>query len=330
MNNTDQIRRRLLLAVGVIGLAVLLVLTTMVVSGKDDPTTIPTIPTAAKCAQGEPVFQRYSLPPNDNRFGEGMNMSDPASDLNGDGVVDVADLQIGLHQARCVNPALMAAHTTAASEAPVVTTAIMALTQSYIADRTAWADTVAVLEIAESKCAASIEDMSGPYQTMDMTDTHPIPEVHQVDPDVPHYAVLRFTCPDGKMWNYKINCLWQPVAQFPTAPPPQPTGPSAPPCTNCTPPPVTTPPVTTPPTTSGCPTGPNGCKKNVPWTPGQCSQPDQNCQPGVGPSVPRPADPVQPTPSVAPPSSMPPPTQAPPPPSQPPQGPVTTIVTAPA
>jgi hypothetical protein len=81
-----------------------------------------------------------------------------------------------------------------------------------------------------------ITEMSGPYQTMDMVDQgRTIPEVYQIPVEAAPFKVIRYTFPDGKVKNFKLNCGFQPVEQEfpPSVPgvgaPPAPNQPAAPP-----------------------------------------------------------------------------------------------------
>ncbi len=287
----DQMRRRLLLGMGIAAFVALLVVVPLVARTSDAQP--PTPPPSGDCASNVHYY-RYDVQVDNNG---------PAAPTE----VDAAKAE--LHARRCSDPALVAQHASYQSGSFAGTQALLDVTNGYVNDRASWANAVGIMEAAEAQCTASVVDMSGAYKTMYMQGTQPVPSSYPADPDRPSYKVLRFSCPNGSEWNYKLDCGYQPVGQFP--PPPE--SPSAPPTggptptpspvcvVNCTP--TTSTPPTTPPTTTGC-TVPQGCKPYVPPTPAQCADPAKPCQPGVGPSVPRPADPVQPTTTYVPPSTV--------------------------
>lgn len=323
MNASDEQMRRRLLFGGIAAAIVALLVIIPIVGSVASPRTPPAPPPAGDCASTVDYY-RYKVDVDNNG---------PAAPTE----VDAAKAE--LHARRCTDPALVAQHASYQSSYFAGTQALLDVTNGYVNDRASWANAVGIMEAAEAQCSASVVEMSGPYQTMYMQGTQPVPSSYPADPDRPSYQVLRFSCPNGSEWNYKLDCGFQPVGQFPSppegTPPPQstpPTGgptPTTPPtCTrNCGPTPTTTPPSTTPPTT--CP--PQGCKPYVPPTPEMCADPARPCQPGVGPSVPRPADPAQPTTTYTPPVTvLPPPNPLPPGPSTTVSTPNTTLKTAPA
>jgi hypothetical protein len=126
-----------------------------------------------------------------------------------------------------------------------------------------WLDTIKGLEERENASTASQATMSGSYETLYMVDgAQDVPLIRKAEPDRPSFAVLRFVyTANGHTVNYKLDCGFQPVGQFPGVPPvsaPQPPPPAtappgttpttAPPVTTTTAPPGTT--TTTPPTTA--------------------------------------------------------------------------------
>ncbi len=293
----DVMRRRLLIGMSVAAVIVLLIVVPMVASVVDAAPPPPP-PPSGDCASTVDYY-RYKVDVDNNG---------PAAPT------EVEAAKAELHVRRCADPALVAQHTSYQSGSFAGTQALLDVTNGYVNDRPSWVNAVAIMEAAEAQCSAAVVEMSGPYKTMYMQGTQPVPSSYPADPDRPSYQVLRFSCPNGSEWNYKLDCGFQPVGQFP--PPPEGTPPPAPPtggptptsptpvCTrNCGPTPTTTPPTTTPPTTTGC-TVPQGCKPYVPPTPEMCADPARPCQPGVGPTVPRPPDPVQPTPTVVPPATV--------------------------
>ncbi len=319
----DQMRRRLLLGFSLAAFVALLLIVPIVARVDAQPPTPPGGPPAGDCTSNVHYY-RYDVSVDNNG---------PAAPTE----VDAAKAE--LHTRRCSDPALVAQHASYQSGSFAGTQALLDVTNGYVNDRASWANAVGIMEAAEAKCSASVETMSGEYKTMYMKGTQPVPSSYPADPDRPSYQVLRFSCPDGSQWDYKLDCGFQPVGQFPpppegTPPPAPPTGgptPTPPPvCTrNCGPTPTTTPPTTTPPTTTGC-TVPQGCKPYVPPTPAQCADPAHPCQPGVGPPTPRPPDSTQPTVTVVPPSSVLPPPAPLPQPQPTVTAPITSPPTAPA
>ncbi|MBA3678826.1 hypothetical protein H0W80_01350 [Candidatus Saccharibacteria bacterium] len=271
------------------------------------PTSTSTTLSGFVCAQ-EVHFFAYDVEPN--FFG-------PASDFE-----SVQTQRDELHRRRCLDPAKFVADREYANGAFSSTEQRQAQVQSFLNDREAWRDAIALLELAESKCTASLETMSGSYKTLYMVkgaDASQAPAIYQASPERPEFRVLRFTCPDGnggtKQFNYKLNCGFQPVAQeFPgvptqpvPAPPttggPPPTGGHTPTTTPITRPPVnSTVPPTTPPTTHGGKDPNDGINHN----PGACGQGD--CGPRPVAPTPPPPDSVVPTATVAPPPVTPRPT----------------------
>lgn len=297
----DQMRRRFLFGFlgAVVLIPLLLLVGPLVIPSVGQPTPPTTQPPPAACGQ-DVHFYSYDVQPEFNG---------PAAPT------EVEAAKAELHARRCADPALTAQHASYLSGFFAGTQALLDTTNGFMADRKSWTDTVALMEIAEKSCTASVEEMSGPYKTMYMQKTQPVPSSYPADPDRPSYQVLRFSCQDGSVWNYKLDCGFQPVGQFPPPPPPPsadvppgqsapprqpvtPPGRSTPPCTNCVPPSI-------PPTVP--PTSPPSGKPYVPPSPGQCADPAGLCQPGSGPSTPRPPDSQQPTATVVPPTSVVPP-----------------------
>lgn len=307
--------------------------------GEEPPTTtLPPVPPVGECAK-DVFYFRHALASNDNRFGEGFDwpawQADPNNDLNKDGVVDAKDVQIDLHNTRCVDPARTVAHVEYSQRSFSSAEERLRRTEELVNNRQAWRFAIVGLEAREATAVkVEVVKMSDPYRTLYMVDS-PIPQIYQDALDRPEYWVLRFTYADGTVDNYKLDCGYQPVEpEFP------PEIPDVPPCTeNCNPPTTvpptvtTTPPptVTTPPTTA-CPDW--ICKGNVPPAPPPCvdmygnvctTQPGAGGNPGNGgaedhgddgysPTDPPPTTIVPPAP---PPSSIVtiPPTTAPPPPT---------------
>lgn len=295
----------------------------------------PTTEGANPCTETVHYF-RHDLPENDNRFGEGLDwpawQANMNNDLNGDGAVDVKDLQIDLHNDRCVDPALTVAHAEYAQRSYTNPEERLARTQGLADNRQEWLETIATLEAREATATkVEVVLMSEAYQTLYMTNTHPIPSIYQDALDRPEYWVLRFTYADGTVDNYKLDCNYQPVEpEFPGIPGrpvghPTPTVPTG--VSTTTVPGVST---TVPPTT--CPS--TVCKGSAPPAPPPCVdsagkpctvQPGAGGQPGTGGAVDHGDDgysPSDPPPStVVPPKPPPtsvvtlPPTTAPPPPT---------------
>lgn len=317
--NTDQMRRRFLLGFSLAAVVALLLIVPIV--ARVDAQPPPGGPPAGECASTVDYY-RYKVDVDNNG---------PAAPTE----VDAAKAE--LHTRRCSDPALVAQHAAYQSRAYVSTESMLDTTNNYVNDRASWAGAVGMMEAAESKCSASVVDMSGPYQTMYMRGTQPIPSSYPADPDRPSYQVLRFSCPDGSEWNYKLDCGYQPVGRFPPPPevpggPPPSGGPTPTPAckSNCVP--TTTPPPLPSTTTTSivtC-TVPQGCKPYVPPTPAQCADPARPCQPGVGPPTPRPPDSTQPTVTVTPPSTVLPPPAPLPQPQPTVSVPITSPPTAPA
>jgi len=325
MNASDEQMRRRLLFGGIAAAIVALLVIIPIVGSVASPRTPPTPPPAGDCASTVDYY-RYKVDVDNNG---------PAAPTE----VDAAKAE--LHARRCTDPALVAQHASYQSGSFAGTQALLDVTNGYVNDRSSWVNAVAIMEAAEAQCSASVVEMSGPYKTMYMQGTQPVPSSYPADPDRPSYLVLRFSCPNGSEWNYKLDCGFQPVGQFPPPPEtPAPPASSTPSCSvNCGPPPstctyncvsTTIPPTTTPPTTPPVTCPPQGCKPYVPPTPEMCADPAHPCQPGVGPSVPRPPDPTQPTVTVTPaPTVLPPPATLPQP--QPTVSvPITSPPTAPA
>lgn len=74
----------------------------------------------------------------------------------------------------------------------------------------------------------SIEELSGPYQTMYMmTEARAVPEIFQGQVDRPTFVVLKVVLADGTVKYFKLNCGYQPVDQsFPESIPGTPPAPS--------------------------------------------------------------------------------------------------------
>jgi hypothetical protein len=269
---------------------------------------------AGECAN-EVHYFRHDLAENDNRFGEGFDwpawQADLSHDLNKDGVVDVRDVQIDLHNRRCVDPALVVAHSEYAARSYSSPAERLAKTQALVNDREQWRWTVIGLEAREATATkVEVVQMCDPYRTLYMVNTE-VPQIYQDALDRPCYWVFRFIYADGSQDNYKLDCGYQPVEpEFPGVPGPPGGSPPSPTC---------------PPTV---------CKGPAPASPPPCvdssgnvctQQPGAGGSPGNGGAVDHgddgysPSDPPPPTvvPPAPPPSSVVtlPPTTAPPPPT---------------
>lgn len=273
-----------------------------------DPGAQPTTTTTAGFVCASEVHY-FAYDTDGNRFG-------PASAFE-----TVQTQRDEMHRRRCQDPALLCAHIAYWNGVGLDPQSLASCVQNFLNNRTAWTDALALLELGESTCKASIDTMDDSYNTLYMvksTDVNVAPGIFQTSPDRPSFSVLRFDCDTAnaagsKQFNYKLDCGFQPVDKnFPGVPgPPAP----APPCTNCAPPPTvppcknctpTTVPPTTPPTT-GCPPGYN-CKdpsKGINNDPAACNLGD--CGPRPVNPTPPPPDPVQPEATVKPPASVPPP-----------------------
>jgi hypothetical protein len=289
---TNQMRQRILLGGALTLFVVLLLSVPLIVSVNGQPVPPPnTSPPSSNCAQTV-HFYRYDVNVDNNG---------PAAPADPNNVgATVAELITRLGN----DPALMAQVQGYIGGAAMSTQSLLDATNAFMANTQNWCDTLSLIVAGLAQCSASITEMSGPYQTWYQQATQPVPSSYSADPDRPSYTVLRFSCPNGQQYNFKLDCGFQPVGQFPPAAPPEgppPSQPVAPPCTTNCGPPTTTPPNTTT-TTSVCP--PQGCKPYVPPAPHQCADPAQPCQPGQGPAIPNPPDPVKPSITVTPPSSV--------------------------
>lgn len=284
-------------------------------AGADDPG--PNLPDG--CAS-EIYYQSYDAPTGSNFFG---------TSLEGQG----ADSQYEQMLARrCKDPVLTVAHLAYETGMWGDPYQLQLKVQDFINNPAHWRDAVDWLMRNEATCSRDNPTMSNRYQTLAMkngSSRNIPPTLFQVTPQRPQFEVLRLTCDNGRVYNFKTNCGLQPVAQeFPNVPrtpvnpnPPPGTPPGTPPspcthncggttttttCVNCTT--TTTTCVNCTTTTTVCPTGPDGCKDpgdGINNQPGPCSIGDCGPRP-VDPEPPAP-DPVQPTATVAPPPSQPPP-----------------------
>lgn len=192
------------------------------------------------------------------------NFFGPASDG------DVAKQKAELKYRRCLDPSLVVAHAYAWGIPGFAELngdeQFAQKTRDLINNREAWRFVVSVMEELEGASQASIENMSGPYQTLYMLDgLTDVPLIRKAAPDRPSFEVIRFVHPDGRVVNLKLDCGFQPVAQdFPGIPPVEaapPSGQPAPPSTPQGPPPPTTGDV--PKCPNGQPIPPDGvCPKN--------------------------------------------------------------------
>lgn len=307
-------RRRLFAALSSAAAVLFLIGSWVGIAAGDDPTPPDD---SAECASADPYY--YSYDADGNRFGPPVSEELQAA---------VAEL----HTRRCADPALVVAHAMYHGKKYLDLPTQQAEVTRLVSDRVSWRYAVDMMTIFETnECAASIETMSDDYQTLymlDGADRSVAPGIHKASPDVPSFRVLRYTCSDGRVFNYKLDCGFQPVDQdFPDIPeiPDNPTPTTGPPPsvtqppttgTPTTGPPTTRPPTTTTPPTTECPTGPEGCKDgddDIVNNPPTCNLPDDLCHGGTGPTIPRPPETSQPRPTVAPPPVTPPPTVAPPP-----------------
>lgn len=226
----------------------------------------------------------YSYDVENNFFG-------PASD--GD-----VDTQIKeLHTRRCQDPALTVAHAHVWSVPGFAELngdeQFAAKTRELISSPDLWRTTVKGMEELEAGSTASIETMSGSYETLYMLDgVTDVPLIRKAAPDKPDFQVIRFNTGVVEV-SFKLDCGFQPVAQeFPgippvDAPPPPhqpPPGPppTIPPTTNTTVPGETT--TTTVPDQTTTTTVPGCGRKNV-WDPQK-----QQCVPALngGTTIPPP------------------------------------------
>ena len=264
------------------------------------PSTTVVVNAGANCADSVHFFT-YDV--TQNFFG-------PAS-----ASADVETQKSELHNRRCSDPALAVAHQEYQAGAYSSPQERLAKTQTLIDDKEAWRLTVMSLETRESSCSASLQTMSGNYQTLWMrkgASSSDIPGIYQASPEKPSYDVLRFDCA-GSQLNYKLDCGFQPVATsfvgVPTLDQPAPSTPSKPRPNS---PPATTIPKAPPTTTGGCPPGYN-CKdpsRGIGNNPAACALGD--CGPRPVNPTPPPADAVVPTATVAPPPvTLPPPAPLP-------------------
>ncbi len=223
-------------AAGAAGAAMMLCLFALIlgvfpgISVADNPNP-PGTPTADVCASSV-HFYANDAPTGSNFFG-------PAADGN------VGQLKEELHTRRCADPALVVAHAHTWG-IPGFTElsgdeAFAAKTRAVASKPPVWRAIVAQMEALESGSIASVEMMSGPYETLYMlTGVTDVPSIRKAAPDRPEFAVIRFSRPDGYTVDLKIDCGFQPVAQeFPGIPPVSSPPPSGPPPTPSVPPPTT-------------------------------------------------------------------------------------------
>lgn len=204
-------------------------------------------PVAVSCPSDEVHF--YSADVEQNFFGPAV----PS------GTIDQQKQE--LHNRRCKDPALVVGHAhvwgmegfAQLNSDAAFTAKIRELRDNH----QLWLDTIKGLEERENASTASQATMSGSYETLYMVDgAQDVPLIRKAEPDRPSFAVLRFVyTANGHTVNYKLDCGFQPVGQFPGVPPvsaPQPPPPTtAPPGTT----PTTAPPVTTTTTTTTAPPG---------------------------------------------------------------------------
>jgi len=268
-------------------------------------TAAPPVTTVAEGCATSKHFYAYNVA--ENFFG-------PASVTT-----EVAAQKSELHYRRCSDPALAVAHEEYQAGIYSSPQERLAKTQALIDNPDAWRLTVMSLETLEQACFASLETMSGSYQTLWMSKgstPNDIPVIFQASPEKPQYQVLRFACPNAQL-RYKLDCGFQPVAvSFVGIPAktqemqesPRPARPSSPPASVPSSPPTTA---------SGCPAGYN-CKdpaKGIGNNPAACGLGD--CGPRPVNPTPPPADLVVPTATIAPPQvTLPPPAPLAPRPTQ--------------
>lgn len=152
----------------------------------------------------------YSMDVENNFFG-------PASD----GDVDAQKKE--LHTRRCQDPALTTAHAHTWNMSGFAELngdeQFAAKTRELIADPVLWRTTVKAIEDQENGSVATIETMSGSYETLYMLDgVTDVPLIRKAEPDRPEFQVIRFSSIGGTV-NFKLDCGFQPVGQFPNIPP---------------------------------------------------------------------------------------------------------------
>ncbi len=188
--------------------------------------------------------------------------TDVSSNFNGPPVIqtDVPGQEAELHTRRCADPALVVEH---AHVNQLPGFAELNGDQQF-ADKVRelawnhelWGQTIKQLEDKEATAVASDETMSGSYDTLYMLDgVTDVPLIRKAQPDRPSFAVLRFTYADGSVVNFKLDCGFQPVGQFPNVPPVE-----TPPPPHVPPPPSTT-------TTVCIPNGHENCGKDASTSP---------------------------------------------------------------
>lgn len=154
----------------------------------------------------------------------------------------VADQKTELHNRRSCDPALTVAHAYGENVdgyGSLTADQLTAKANQLAADKTAWAKLITDLDTNEAKATATDATMSGSYQTLYMvTQSSGAPLIRHWSTDRPTFPVLRFTWPNGSVFNMKLTCGFQNVAQtFPGIPPLQPQpkpSPSQPPVKYCT------------------------------------------------------------------------------------------------
>ncbi len=153
----------------------------------------------------------------------------------------------------CADPALVVAHAHVMGLSGFAELngddQLRAKVRELIDNRDLWLDTIEQLKslVEADDTNLSIATMSGSYETLYMIARDgEVPLVRKAAPDRPEFQVLRVTLVDGRVFDLKLDCGFQPVAQeFPNIPP-------MPPVVPPTTPPTTVPPTTTT-TTQVCP-----------------------------------------------------------------------------
>lgn len=252
-------RQRLMsLGGGATGILLLLLLVLGVTTRQTTTAQPPTPPTPPEGCATQVHF--FSTDMENNFFG-------PAAEGG------VEELKGELRNRRCVDPALTVAHAHVEGLPGFAELngddQFAGKIRELIANPELWRATVGQVEEKETGATATVETMSGSYETLYMLDgVTDVPLIRKDQPDRPDFAVLRFAYPDGATVNYKLDCGFQPVGQFPGVPHvsvPLPGG--QPP-----PGPPLVPPGTTPPTTE---------KPELSF---DCQQNGVGCPPGVNPA----------------------------------------------
>lgn len=147
-----------------------------------------------------------------------QNFFGPAADGN------IDQLEAELHERRECDPALVVGHAHAWAMEGFAELkgdeAFVAKTRKLMENRDMWKKTIEDLEERENASKASLATMSGSYETLYMIDRPmDVPLIRRDEPDKPAFKVLRYEYPNGHVVNFKLDCGFQPVGQFPNVPP---------------------------------------------------------------------------------------------------------------